>query len=105
MHPDRPFKHFQIRAHRRRLVWRAIEFCGIGLLIGCTISAASLPLMWWRGDESLPPVIALLFISCVAGFIASLRCLPSLIDTAMLAENTLASPELLSSAMLASGAD
>ncbi|MBC8108165.1 MAG: hypothetical protein H7Z14_16385 [Anaerolineae bacterium] len=95
------FTRFLIRAHRRRIAWRLIEHAAIGLLIGCVVASMLLVVSWWRQDESLGPVVAVLFVASIAGIVASFWRRPTLIDSARVIETQLNSPELFSSAMLA----
>src|SRR5437868_5245626 len=94
------FLRFLERTHRRRLAWRVIEHAGVGLLAGCAVSLALVLALWWRGDDAMSGAVVTLMISFVAGVVASARNIPSILDTAMLAESFLKSPQLLSSALL-----
>lgn len=94
------FTRFLIRAHRRRIAWRLIEHAAIGVLVGCAVAAVLLLVAWWRQVDAIAPVLAVLFVSSIAGIVASIWRRPTLIDTARLIETQLDSPELLSSAML-----
>src|SRR5438128_9464849 len=96
---NRSFLHFIHKAHRRRIVWRALEHAGAGLVIACGCASLMLPLLWWRGDDAVMPTIAILLVGGATGVVASLRRIPSTLNTASLIEAQLQAPELLTSAM------
>src|SRR4051794_8827126 len=99
MNPNRPFLIFLRRAHRRRLQWRLIKHAVLALLCGCAIAVVVLPILWWHRDDAVPPTVALLAVSVVAGVVWAQRRRPSLLDTAQVVETRLSAPELLSSAL------
>jgi hypothetical protein len=92
---------FLRRAHRRRVAWRGVEGAGIGGLIGAAVAAATVALLALRGATGnvMSACVVLMSLGALAGMLASLYRLPSLLDTAIDVDRQLGTPDLLSSAL------
>ena len=91
-------ERFLRAVHRRLVVVRVVEHAGIGALAGCAGATLILPLLIWRGEQTLVPVGALIALGALAGTWWGVIRRPSRLSAAMEADRQLDLHDLLGTA-------
>jgi hypothetical protein len=91
--------------HRRLVLVRVVERAGLGALAACGAAALLLPLLVWRGEPALAPVLVLVAIGAVVGTGWGVARRPSRLSAAMEADRQLNLHDLLGTAAGAGSKD
>jgi len=96
--PAPHFERFLHALHRRLVVVRAMEWLGLGALLGCAAAAVLIPLLLWRGESALTPALFLLGLGAAAGLLWGLTHRPTALAAALEADRQLGLADLLGTA-------
>ncbi|HVT89837.1 MAG TPA: hypothetical protein VHD56_13365 [Tepidisphaeraceae bacterium] len=90
---------FLHRARRRWMAWRTLEAAGIGAAIAAALASIIVSILLMRGETAIMPAGVLLSLGATIGIIFGLTRKPTLLQTAMMADQQLGLHDLLSSTL------